>query len=377
MARDLASTPNSGITVQLCGDCHLLNFGIFGTPERNLVFDINDFDETLPGPWEWDVKRLATSFVLAGRFNQLSERNCLEAALRVVSSYRRHLHEYCRMGVLEVWYAHLESSMLAKLARNRADKEQRRQENAKALTSTTARIFPKMTEVVAGVRRIVDRPPLIFHLPSGDPLEKEMYAALKCYPETLQDHRRFQLSRFKVVDLAMKVVGVGSVGTRCGAFLLLAAENDPLFLQIKEARPSVLEPFVAKCKYQNQGHRVVAGQRLLQATSDIFLGWAPHTTGHHYYFRQLRDSKGGVAVEGMNASSLTDYAEACGWALARGHAKSGDAAAIAGYLGTGDTFDLAAAAFAVAYADQTERDHAAMMEAVRAGRLVAQVETSV
>jgi uncharacterized protein (DUF2252 family) len=374
MARDLAPTPTTGLTVQLCGDCHLLNFGIFGTPERNLIFDVNDFDETLPGPWEWDVKRLAASFFVAGRSNRLSERRCLDVAEAVVRSYRQHMIEYSRMGVLDVWYAHLDSRLLINLAGNREDRRRRQQENARALTQTTARIFPKMTEVADGHRRIVDHPPRIFHLPAGDPLEQEMYAALKNYPDTLQDDRHFQLSRFKVVDLALKVVGVGSVGTRCGVFLLLAGENDPLVLQIKEARASVLEPFVGKSKYQNQGRRVVTGQRLLQATSDIFLGWADHGAAHNYYFRQLRDSKGGVEVEGMTSSGLSDYAEACGWALARGHAKSGDAAAIAGYLGGADTFDIGIAAFAARYADQTERDHAAMVEAVRAGRLVAAIE---
>jgi uncharacterized protein (DUF2252 family) len=378
MACDLAATPVSGITVQLCGDCHLLNFGIFGTPERNRIFDINDFDETLPGPWEWDVKRLAASFVLAGRSNRLTERSCLEAAEAVVRSYRVHLREYSRMGVLEVWYARLDSGLLIKLARGRDDRRQRRQETTKARAETSAHIFPKMTEIADGHPRIVDHPPRIFHLPDGDPLAHEMRLALKNYRETLPDDRRFQLSRFKVADLAMKVVGVGSVGTRCGVFLLMASEDDPLFLQIKEARVSVLEPYVAKkSKYQNQGHRVVTGQRLLQATSDIFIGWAEHATSHSYYFRQLRDSKGGVEVEGMTASGLIDYAEICGWALARGHAKSGDAAAITGYLGSGAVFDHAVAEFAGDYADQTERDHAAMQEAVKSGRLVAQIEKPV
>ena len=374
MACDLAATPVSGINVQLCGDCHLLNFGIFGTPERNLIFDINDFDETLPGPWEWDVKRLAASFVLAGRSSSLPERSCRDAAQMAVQAYREHLEEYSRMGVLEIWYARLDSDLLVKLARSRKERDQRLQETVKARADTTARIFPKMTEVASGHRRIVDHPPRIFHLNPGDPLEAEMHSALENYRESLQDDRRFQLSRFHLADMAMKVVGVGSVGTRCGVFLLMAGENDPLFLQIKEARTSVLEPYTAKSKYPNQGHRVVTGQRLLQATSDIFLGWAEHQDGHHYYFRQLRDSKGGVDLEGMKASSLIDYAYACGWVLARAHAKSGDAGTITGYLGSNDSFDQAVADFAIAYADQTERDHAAMTAAVRSGRIVAEIE---
>jgi uncharacterized protein (DUF2252 family) len=370
MARDLAATPISGITVQLCGDCHLLNFGLFATPERNLIFDINDFDETLPGPWEWDIKRLAASFVVAGRHNGVPERSCRDAAEAVVRSYREHLQAYSTMGVLEVWYDRIDSNLLIGLASERKDRKQRELEMVAARAETTARIFPKMTAVAGdGQPHIVDHPPLIFHIPCDDPLEKQMQDAFKTYRATLQDDRRFQLSRYKVVDLAMKVVGVGSVGTRCGVFLLMAGANDPLFLQIKEARPSVLEPFVAKSRYVNQGHRVVTGQRLLQATSDIFLGWAGQQAGDNYYLRQLRDSKGGVDVDGLTASGLRDYASACGWALARGHAKSGDAAAISGYLGTSDSFDGAIAAFAVAYADQTERDHTAMKEAVRSGRL--------
>jgi uncharacterized protein (DUF2252 family) len=374
MAADLAATPVSGLTVQACGDCHLLNFGIFGTPERNLIFDVNDFDETLPGPWEWDVKRLASSFVVAGRSNRLSERSCRDAAQAAVRSYREHLRAYSGMGVLEVWYAHLDSGLVAKLATSRKERAQWSQKAAESRTDATSRIFPKMTEVTEGHRRIIDHPPRIFHLQAGDPLEKEMRDAFKNYGATLQDDRRVQLGRFKVVDLAMKVVGVGSVGTRCGVFLLMASATDPLFLQIKEARASVLEPYVAKSKYANQGHRVVTGQRLLQATSDIFLGWAGNQAGENYYFRQLHDSKAGVDVDGMAAANLIDYATACGWALARGHAKSGDAAAISGYLGRGDAFDQAVAAFAVAYADQTERDHALMADAVRSGRLVAQTE---
>jgi uncharacterized protein (DUF2252 family) len=374
MACDLAATPISGLTVQACGDCHLLNFGIFGSPERNLIFDVNDFDETLPGPWEWDVKRLAASFVVAGRSNRLAERSCRDAAQAAVRSYREHMRAYSAMGVLEVWYAHIDSGLVAKLASNRKERLQWTRKAAQTGPIATARVFPKMTEVAEdGHRRIINHPPLIFHIAAGDPLEKEMQDAFKNYRATLQDDRRVQLSRFKVVDLAMKVVGVGSVGTRCGVFLLMAGPNDPLFLQIKEARASVLEPYVVKkSKYANQGHRVVTGQRLLQATSDIFLGWSGNQAGENYYLRQLQDSKGGVDVEGMAASGLIDYATACGWALARGHAKSGDAAAISGYLGRADAFDQAVAAFAALYADQTERDHALMVDAVRSGRLVAE-----
>ncbi len=378
MAFDLAKTPATGVRTQLCGDCHLMNFGGFGTPERNFAFDLTDFDETLPGPWEWDVKRLAASVVAAARALGLSEDNAEEAALACLSSYRRRMSEYAGMHVLDVWYAHISGEALLGLmgggkARPKKGKESSAVPGppAKARAHSGDRLFGKMVELVEGQPRFRDSPPLIFHPPHGDGLEKEVPRFLAHYRETLQDDRRRLLSRYRVADLAMKVVGVGSVGTRCAILLLMAGDDDGLILQYKEAGPSVLEPFAGKSKYHSHGQRVVCGQRLLQSASDLFLGWASDEQGMDFYFRQLRDMKTTVRLEGMSASALRKYAATCGWALARGHAKAGGSAAIGGYLGRGDAFDVAVAAFARAYADQTERDHAAMVRAVKSGRLVA------
>lgn len=373
MAFDLAATPTTGIHVQLCGDCHLMNFGAFGTPERNYIFDLMDFDETLPGPWEWDVKRLAASVNLAGRALGVSKRDREEATLACVRSYRQRMHKFAAMHALDLWYARIDGKALLDLMRG---PEPRRGEPAveKVHPSTAEHLLPKITEVVDGRRRFRDQAPLIFHTPHGDQFDKEVHHFLTRYRETLQDDRRSLLSRYHVVDLAMKVVGVGSVGTRCAILLMMAGDDDVLILQYKEAGPSVLEPFVGKSKHHTHGQRVVCGQRLLQSASDLFLGWSTDEEKRDFYFRQLRDLKTTVQVQGMSASQLTRYAEMCGWALARGHAKSGDAALISGYLGRADTFDRAVAAFACTYADQTERDHAAMVEAVRTNQLVARTE---
>jgi uncharacterized protein (DUF2252 family) len=370
MAFDLAATPTTGIHVQLCGDCHLLNFGGFGTPERNFIFDLMDFDETLPGPWEWDVKRLAASALVAGRAIGISKSNCEEATLACVRSYRQRMNEFAAMHTLDRWYAHIDGKAIVDLMRGR-ESRRREQRLAKVYPHTAEHLLPKITEVVAGQRRFRDNPPLIVHTPHGDQFEQEVRQFLARYRETLQDDRRILLSRYQMVDLAMKVVGVGSVGTRCAILLLMAGADDALILQYKEAGPSVLESFVGKSKYHTHGQRVVCGQRLLQSASDLFLGWSTDVEKRDFYFRQLRDMKTTVQIEGMSASQLIQYAAMCGWALARGHAKAGDPALISGYLGRRDSFDRAVAVFARTYADQTERDHAAMVQAVRSGRLVA------
>jgi uncharacterized protein (DUF2252 family) len=369
MASDLAHTPTAGVRVQACGDCHLMNFGGFGTPERRIIFDINDFDETLPAPWEWDLKRLATSFVLAGRNNRFKELESREAALRCVQSYRKRMQGYSEMGVLEMWYQRMDN-MVALIKRKKWKKIVQKQ-IAKASSSTVAEDdFPKLASVKNGKVRIKDNPPLIFHpkevgASESDRLVKE---AFRCYRETLPDDLKALVDRYEVKDVAIKVVGVGSVGTRCAILLMMAGDEDPLFLQVKEVHESVLEPYAGKSVYPNCGQRVVAGQRLMQAASDMFLGWTEHW-GRHFYVRQLPDIKIEPLVEVFDSRALADYGEWCGWALARAHAKSGDAAMINGYLGNSSRFDEAVSNFAMTYADQNERDYQALLEAIRAGKI--------
>lgn len=372
MAADLATTPCSGILVQACGDCHLSNFGLFATPERNLVFDVNDFDETSVAAWEWDLKRLAASFVVVGRENDLSDSRC-EAVVRLLAyTYRRRLQEFSEMRVLDVWYAHIDDEMLIETAPDAEARRRREEIAAKARASVTEYLYPKISKVVNGRRRIVDQPPLVFHLAEQGDEEARVNKVMAAYHGTLPHDRRKLFERYCFQDLAFKVVGVGSVGTRCYVLLYLADDNDPLLLQIKEARPSVLEPYAGKSPYEHAGQRIVTGQRLMQAASDIFLGWTTGPVdGLQYYVRQLRDMKFSVPVLGMTGKQLANYAAICGWALARAHAKGGDAAMISGYLGRSDAFDQALSAFAMAYADQTERDHAALTKAVKAGRLQA------
>jgi uncharacterized protein (DUF2252 family) len=369
MAADLAGTPKTAFPVQACGDCHLLNFGGYGSPERRLVFDINDFDETLPAPWEWDVKRLAASVVLAGRQIGARDRVCSDAALAAVASYRTHMREYARMTALNTWYSHLDAEIFITEAKTAEDKKYWRQMEKSAKLQTAEHIFPKMTEVVRGRRRIVDRPPLVYHPRDYAKIDEHVRGMFHRYRQTLPDERRIILDRYQIVDIARKVVGVGSVGTRCAVALLMADENDALFLQFKEALPSVLEACAGKSRYQNHGERVVTGQRMLQAASDVFLGWTRDDDGHDYYFRQLRDMKMSVDVGKLNKDELMEYVEVCGWALARAHARTGDAARIGGYLGKKDVFGEAVRKFAIAYADQTERDHQTLVKAVRAGKL--------
>jgi uncharacterized protein (DUF2252 family) len=372
MAADLAKTPTTGIRVQACGDCHLLNFGGFATPERNILFDINDFDETLPAPWEWDVKRLVASFVLAARSNGLSDSDGRDAAVGCARSYRERMHEYTQMNPLAVWYARIDEEGFFSLAAKSGMGARARKRIAKAKARSGSELdFPQLAGMVGGHIRIQDTPPLIFH-PEGArerdflPLIESILAD---YRETLTDDRRILLDRYRVVDAAWKVVGIGSVGTRCAIVLLMSIANEPLFLQWKEARKSVLEPYAGKSEYPHHGQRVVMGQRLMQPASDIFLGWMSTKKGYHGYVRQLRDAKIKPLVETFDAETLAVYGEACGWALARSHAKAGDALTISGYLGSNDPFDEAMGDFALAYADQAERDHGALKAAVRAGKI--------
>ncbi len=388
MAADLARTPTSGLRVQLCGDTHLSNFGVFGSPERNLVFDINDFDETAPGPWEWDVKRLATSFAIAGRENGFSGKERRTVVLGTVRAYREAMTAFALMRNLEVWYSQL--SVEQAVAQFAAGVDPKRMKKAeanieKSRTKDSMHAFEKLTHVVDGELRIISDPPLIVPIDElvpaqmeRDAIQDEIRKLVRSYRRTLATDRRHLLEGFRFVDLARKVVGVGSVGTRAWIALFLGADDrDPLFLQVKEAQPSVLEQFVGKSEYNNCGQRVVAGQRLMQATSDIFLGWEHVKAGldgneRDFYFRQLKDWKGSFAFEAAVPTGAAAYGKACGWTLARAHARSGDRIAIASYLGKSDVFDQAIAAFAETYADQNEKDYDALKDAVESGRVTAQ-----
>jgi uncharacterized protein (DUF2252 family) len=372
MAHDLASTPASGIRVQACGDCHIANFGLFATPERNLIFDINDFDETLPAPWEWDIKRLAASFAVVFRIRGFSEKASSEAVLSLARSYRQRLREYATMRVLDVWYSRLDDKTLIDAAPTAETRKNRKRMADKARASVAEYLFPKITGVSDGHRRLVDQPPLMFHLPDHGELEERLHSMLASYHDTLPAHLRKLLDHYRYEDFAFKVVGVGSVGTRCYVLLFLAGDNDPLLLQAKEARRSVLEPFAGDSEFSHHGQRIVVGQRLMQSASDMFLGWtASPADGGHYYIRQLRDMKYSPPLDKVDAKALVRYAVICGWVLARAHAKGGDAAMIAGYLGNSDVFDKALARFAQAYGEQTMRDHASLVQAVQSGRLQA------
>ena len=373
MACDLAGTPVTGLTVQACGDCHLVNFGVFASPERKLVFDINDFDETLRGPWEWDVKRLAASFVVAARENGFSEERAAALAVRSAASYRLHMHEFAEMSPVEVWYFHIDADDLVASAPDEESRRLSERMASKARQRVGERLFPKITEPMGHGRQFVESSPLTTRVVDERALRIVRHGIGR-YLQSLDGSRRFLLERYRLEDYAMRVVGIGSVGTRCFVALLVCDDRTPLLLQIKEARPSVLAPYAGPSPYANQGQRVVAGQRMIQATRDIFLGWLRARDGHDYFVRQLRDMKYSVAIDALAPAGLDRYAELCGWTLAGAHARSGDAAAIDGYLGGGDQFDLAIGKFAVAYADQTERDHAALEKAWRAGRIVADTE---
>jgi uncharacterized protein (DUF2252 family) len=372
MAHDLAKTPATGMRVQACGDCHLMNFGSFGTPERRLIFDINDLDETLPAPWEWDVKRLATSFVLACRNSGFGKRVERDAAQACARSYREHMTEYSEMSVLDVWYSSIDTEKVVERARDPATRKRFQKRIAAARArSVLEHDFPKLAAMAGREPRIKDSPPLIYH-PRSETEESILdgaHHAFAGYRESLPDDRRRLLDRYEVKDLAIKVVGVGSVGTVCTVMLLMADDADPLFLQLKQARASVLEPYAGRSVYANHGQRIVNGYRLVQSASDIFLGWTKGKTGRHYFVRQLRDMKLSPLVELFTPALMLQYAALCGWTLARAHARSGESAQISGYLGKSEVFDTAIGRFAVAYADQGERDHEVLRKAVQSGQV--------
>jgi uncharacterized protein (DUF2252 family) len=372
MAWDLSKTPATGIRVQACGDCHASNFGGFASPERRLLFDINDFDETLNAPWEWDIMRLAASIILASRELGLGGGRCENAVRTMAQSYREHMREYAHMRALEVWYSHMDAEVFIEEAKTAAARRRWEQVEAKARGQTAEHIFPRIAEVINGHTRIVDHPPLVYHPRQSDVIQKHVIQMFHKYRETLPAERRVILDRYHILDVARKVVGVGSIGTRCAVALLMGGKHDPLLLQFKEALPSVLEPYAGKSRYSNHGERVVTGQRMLQSASDVFLGWTRDEEGRSYYFRQLRDMKMKMDPENMRKGDWLEYVEICGWTLARAHARTGDAALISGYLGKNDVFDSTLAKFATTYADQAERDHATLLRAIRAGQVEAQ-----
>ncbi len=387
MANDLAGTPRTGLTVQCCGDAHLSNFGVFASPERRLVFDINDFDETLPGPWEWDVKRLAASMLIAARDNGYKARDQDQILLDTVGQYRDAMRTFAGMGNLEVWYARLEiETLLQERAAQLEPVTVKRTEKglAKARTRDSMAAFSKLTQTVDGRVEIVDQSPLIVPLrvllpgAQGEEWFDELHRLIRTYRQSLEFDRRVLLEQFQLMDFARKVVGVGSVGTRAWIALFFGRDSgDPLFLQMKEAEASVMEAYVGKSQFRNHGQRVVSGQRVMQATSDIFLGWVHVKAGldgvaRDFYGRQLKDWKGSVEIDRMIPAGMTVYGRLCGWTLARAHARSGDRVAIAAYLGSGNAFDRAILEFAKAYADQNERDYGALTDAVASGRIVAQ-----
>lgn len=373
MAYDLASTPSTGEYVQACGDCHLMNFGLFATPERNLIFDMNDFDETLPAPWEWDIKRLAISFVVAARDGQHRSAEARQAALACVRAYRDKMAAYAKMSPLEVWYDRLDAKALIDNAPDAAARKYRTQIAKKARQRIGDYLLPKIAAKVGGRHRLVDQPPVLFHV-EDDVQSENIVQAIEQYRATLNDERRLLWDRYRLEDFAIKVVGIGSVGTRCFVGLFFSAENHPLLMQFKEARASVLEPYARPSTYDNNGQRIVTGQRLIQASSDMFLGWTRGQRGFDFYARQLRDMKFSVPLEGITPVQLRRYAELCGWTLARAHAKSGDAAVITGYLGRSEAFDRAISEFSVTYADQNEADYQKLVAASASGKIDVLVE---
>ncbi|MBN3752216.1 DUF2252 domain-containing protein [Paraburkholderia sp. Tr-20389] len=378
MAADLAATPTSGLRVQACGDAHLMNFGGFATPERNVIFDINDLDETLPAPFEWDLKRLATSVVIAAQHLELPYSDATRVATELVREYRERMHDYASMRALDVWYDKIDLQKYQDRSGDPAVIEAVRKRIGERIEVERRKtmpdhFYPKLVSEEGGRPRIKDEPPLIFH-PTEEiaPGLQSGYAeAIHSYRESLAEHVRVLFDRFEFVDLALKVVGVGSVGTMCAVGLFMASDNDPLFLQVKEARTSVLEPYAGKSLHVNHGERVIAGQRIMQAASDVFLGWSRGSNGRDFYIRQLRDMKMSVVIESLDTGLLRQYARMCAHALARAHARSGDAAMIAAYMGSGQTFDDAITEFATEYSSQNRRDYRAFIQAIREGRIQA------
>jgi len=374
MAEDLSRTPTTGLLLQICGDAHLLNFGSFATPERNLVFDVNDFDETQRGPWEWDLKRLAASLVIAARTSGLTEADARTAVLGCSAAYRSEMAVMSELSAFEVWHSQLDAQALLAAAPDRRSRSVVERDVSKARQRTSLQALSKLTTVRDGARVILEDPPLVRRL--NDDEVQQARRSVGAYLATLDADRRVLLDHYELVDAALKVVGVGSVGTRCYIVLLAGkADLDPLFLQIKEARASVLSPYVGSSPYRNHGRRVIVGQRIMQAASDTFLGWA-RIDGFDFYVRQLRDMKLSVRPESVRPSDLSAYGRLCGATLARGHARAGEPAILAGYLGRSATFDDALAAFALRYADQNDRDYEAFLAAVRSGRLEAEAASS-
>jgi uncharacterized protein (DUF2252 family) len=389
MSADLSTIPRAGLDVQLCGDAHLSNFGVFASPERALLFDLNDFDETLPGPFEYDVARLSASFVVAGRDNGFLPAQSAATATAAIGAYRTAMKGFAAMGTLDIWYSKLDADEVIARGLGGVKAKERKQRGkiaakalAKARTKDSMQALSKLAVVENGEHRIISDPPVIvpgrelaetYGLPE-DQVERNVHTLLRAYRSTLPEDRRLLLERFDLVDFARKVVGVGSVGTRAWIALLVGRDGeDPLFLQVKEATRSVLEDHLPKSRFRQPGERVVQGQRLMQAASDIFLGWTKGVEeGRFYYWRQLRDMKGSAVIENMDPATLTYYAGVCGWTLARAHARSGDPVALAAYLGKGDGFDRAMTEFAVRYADQNERDYNAFVKAIRSGTITAE-----
>jgi uncharacterized protein (DUF2252 family) len=378
MAMDLATLSRTQLIVQLCGDAHLMNFGVFGSPERELLFDINDFDETLPGPFEWDLKRLTASIVLAGRANGFSPRDCRISVLSATAAYREAMQRFAQMGTLATWYEHVSIDDVVSMLQ---DGKARRKAFAwigRARSNTSMRALDKLTHVVDGTRQIVHDPPLIERLAAegGDELVARFKHGLHEYRRTLEPDRRHLFDQFEPIDMARKAVGVGSVGTRCYIVMFQGKTlDDPLFLQVKEAQASVLEPYLGKSTYRDSGERVVIGQRRMQAASDIFLGWYRSAEDRDFYVRQLQDLKGSVPVESVSPTGLSLYGRICGHTLARAHARTGDSIQIAAYLGQSVAFEQAMATFAEAYADLTERDYAELVAAYKSGRIQAVLAT--
>jgi uncharacterized protein (DUF2252 family) len=381
MASDLSTTPASGLDVQLCGDAHLSNFGVYGSAARELVFDVNDFDETLPGPWEWDVKRLAASFAIAARNNNHKGSDEADLAARAVASYRSAMTKFAGMHYLDVWYAHLRVEDIEAAFADQLTKKQQKSGTKwanKARSKNSVHALKKLAEESGDGYRIVSQPPLIVPLrdipteDDPDDIKRHVTEQFDQYSGSVPDHLGVLLKRFTYCDLALKVVGVGSVSTNCDVVLLEGRDgSEPFFLQIKEATDSVLAGYLPASRYEHQGVRVVVGQRLMQAASDMFLGWTTGATGKFYYWRQFKDMKGSVEVDGAPVKQMRRYAQVCGWTLARAHARSGDSQAIAGYLGAGEVFDKAIADFAVAYAHQHDPDYEKFKEAIDSGQIAA------